>query len=53
MLHESQEDLSISQISLKRVRDSAGKHTNLSAIYDWPDANSDEEDSDINQVRLL
>jgi hypothetical protein len=23
----------------------------LSAIYDWPDANSDEEDSDVNQVR--
>lgn len=23
----------------------------MSAIYDWPDANSDEEDSDVNQVR--
>lgn len=34
------------------VKDSQGRHTNLSAIYDWPDANSDEEDSDVNQVRL-
>jgi len=32
------------------VKDSQGRHTNLSAIYDWPDANSDEEDSDVNQA---
>lgn len=25
------------------VKDSQGRHTNLSAIYDWPDFDSDEE----------
>lgn len=28
------------------VKDSEGKHTNLSALYDWPDDNSDEDDID-------
>jgi ankyrin repeat/IBR domain-containing protein 1 len=25
------------------VKDSQGRHTNLSAIYDWPDFDSDQE----------
>lgn len=29
------------------VKDHVGKHTNLSAIYDWPDNYNDEEDSSV------
>lgn len=29
------------------VKDHLGKHTNLSAMYDWPDTYSDEEDSSV------
>nr|CAD7260701.1 unnamed protein product [Timema shepardi] len=32
------------------VKDAQGRHTNLSAIYDWPDFDSDEEDSDVNHT---
>ncbi|PNF19231.1 hypothetical protein B7P43_G08208 [Cryptotermes secundus] len=32
------------------VKDSQGRHTNLSAIYDWPDFDSDEEETEVNHA---
>ncbi|KAJ4428785.1 hypothetical protein ANN_25778 [Periplaneta americana] len=32
------------------VKDSQGRHTNLSAIYDWPDFDSDEEETEVNRA---
>ncbi|XP_066998592.2 uncharacterized protein [Anabrus simplex] len=32
------------------VKDEQGRHTNLSAIYDWPDFDSDEEESEVNRA---
>lgn len=35
------------------VKDSRGRHTNLAALLDWPDLDSDEEDSSLNQALTL
>ncbi|XP_063237548.1 uncharacterized protein LOC134539440 [Bacillus rossius redtenbacheri] len=32
------------------VKDAQGCHTNLSALYDWPDNDSDEEESEVNRA---
>ncbi|KAK7074772.1 hypothetical protein SK128_016872 [Halocaridina rubra] len=35
------------------VKDSRGRHTNLAALLDWPDLDSDEEESSLNQALTL
>ncbi|XP_045114482.1 ankyrin repeat and IBR domain-containing protein 1-like isoform X2 [Portunus trituberculatus] len=35
------------------VKDSRGCHTNLAALLDWPDLDSDEEESNLNQALTL